>query len=42
MWEDNIKVELRELGIGGTNWIRLAQDTVQWRACVSMVMNLRV
>jgi hypothetical protein len=30
-WEDNIKMGLRETGIGGANWIRLAQDRVQWR-----------
>jgi hypothetical protein len=31
-WEDNIKMDLREIGIDGANWIRLAQDRVQWRA----------
>jgi hypothetical protein len=41
-WEDNIKTDLRETGIDGANWIRLAQDRVQWLACVSTVMNLRV
>jgi hypothetical protein len=41
-WEDNIKMDLREIGIDGANWIQLAQDRVQWRACVSTVMNLRV
>jgi hypothetical protein len=41
-WEDNIKMDLRETGIDGANWIRLAQDRVQWRACVNTVMNLRV
>jgi hypothetical protein len=41
-WEDNIKLDLREMGIDGANWIRLAQDRVQWRAFVSTVMNLRV
>jgi hypothetical protein len=41
-WEDNIKVDLREIGIDGANWIRLAQDRVQWRAFVNTVMNLRV
>jgi hypothetical protein len=41
-WEDNIKMDLREIGIDGANWIRLAQDRVQWRAFVSTVMNLRV
>jgi hypothetical protein len=42
MWEDNIKMDLRETRIDGTNWIRLAQDRIQWRAFVSAVMNLRV
>jgi hypothetical protein len=42
MWEDNIKLDLREIGIDGANWIRLAQDRVQWLAFVSMVMNLQV
>jgi hypothetical protein len=41
-WEDNIKMNLREIGINGTNWIQLAQDRIQWRACVKKVMNLRV
>jgi hypothetical protein len=41
-WEDNIKMDLREIGIDGANWIQLAQDSVQWRACVNTVMNLRV
>jgi hypothetical protein len=41
-WEDNIKMDLAEIGIDGANWIRLAQDSVQWRAFVSTVMNLRV
>jgi hypothetical protein len=41
-WEDNIKLDLREIGIDGTNWIRLAQDRVQCRAFVNTVMNLRV
>jgi hypothetical protein len=41
-WEDNIKMDLREIGIDGANWIQLAQDRVQWRACVNTVMNLRV
>jgi hypothetical protein len=41
-WEDNIKMDLRGIGIDGANWIRLAQDGVQWRALVSTVMNLRV
>jgi hypothetical protein len=41
-WEDNIKMDLREIGIDGANWIQLAQDRVQWRAFVNMMMNLRV
>jgi hypothetical protein len=41
-WECNIKMDLREIGIDGANWIQLAQDKVQWRSFVSMVMNLRV
>jgi hypothetical protein len=38
-WEDNIKMDLRETGIDGVNWIQLAQDRVQWQACVNTVMN---
>jgi hypothetical protein len=34
-WEDNIKMDLREIGIDGANWIRLVQDGVQWRAFIS-------
>jgi hypothetical protein len=41
-WEDNIKMDLREIGIDGVNWIRLAQDRVQWRAFVNTVMNCRI
>jgi hypothetical protein len=41
-WEDNIKMDLGEIGTDGANWIRLAQDRVQWRAFVNTVMNLRV
>jgi hypothetical protein len=41
-WEDNIRMDLREMGIDGANWIRLAQDRVQWWAFVSTIMNLRV
>jgi len=40
-WEDNIKLDLREIGIDGANWIQLAQDRVQWRAFVNTVINLR-
>jgi hypothetical protein len=41
-WEGNIKTDFREIRIDGANWIHLAQDRVQWRAFVSMVMNLGV
>jgi hypothetical protein len=41
-WEDNIKMDLRVIGIDGTNWIRLAQDMVHWRAFANTVMSLRV
>jgi hypothetical protein len=40
-WEDNIKMDLREIVIDGANWIRLALDRVQWRAFVNTVINLR-
>jgi hypothetical protein len=41
-WEDNIKMDLGEIGTDGANWIRLAQVRVQWRAFVNTVMNIRV
>ena len=41
-WEDNIKMDLREVGVGGTGWIDLAQDKDKWRALVNTVTNLRV
>jgi hypothetical protein len=41
-WEDNIKLDLKETGIDGVNWIQLAQDRVQWQAFVNTVMNLWV
>jgi hypothetical protein len=41
-WEDSIKMDLREIGIDGANWIQLARNGVQWRAFVNTVMNLRV
>jgi hypothetical protein len=41
-WDDNIKMDLREIGINGVNWIQLAQARVQWWAFVNMVMKLRV
>ena len=41
-WEDNIKMDLQEVGCGGIDWIELAQDRYRWRALVNAVMNLRV
>jgi hypothetical protein len=41
-WVDNIKMDLRELGWGGMDWIDLAEDRDQWRALMNMVKNLRV
>ena len=40
-WEDNIKMDLQEVG-GGGDWMELAQDRDRWRALVNTVMNLRV
>jgi hypothetical protein len=41
-WEDNIKMDLREIGFGDVDWINWAQDRGRWRALVNTVMNLRV
>ena len=41
-WEDNIKMNLQEVGFGGMDWIELAQDRDRWRALVNAVMNLQV
>jgi hypothetical protein len=41
-WEDNIKMDLQEVGWGGMDWIDMAKDRDRWRALVSAVMNLRV
>jgi hypothetical protein len=41
-WEDNIKVDLQEVGCGGMDWIELAQDRGRWQALVDVVMNLQV
>jgi hypothetical protein len=41
-WEDGVSMDLRETGLEGVDWIRLAQDRNRWRAVVSAVMNLRV
>jgi hypothetical protein len=42
MWDDNVKMNLREIGWGGIDWIDLAQDRDQWRALVNTVINLQV
>jgi hypothetical protein len=41
-WEDVIRMELRVIGWGSTDWIQLPQDRDRWRALVNTVMNLRV
>jgi hypothetical protein len=41
-WEDNIRMELREIRWEGVEWMHLAQDGHQWRGLVNTVMNLRV
>jgi hypothetical protein len=41
-WENGLRTDLRETGLVGVDWIRLAQDWDRWRAVVSAVMNLRV
>ena len=41
-WEDNIKMDLQEVGSGGMDWIDLAQYRDRWRALANVVMNLRV
>ena len=41
-WEDNIKMDLQEVGFGVTDWIALAQDRDRWRARVNAVMNFQV
>jgi hypothetical protein len=40
--EDNIKMDLQEVGYGGMDWIELSQDRERWRALLSAVMNLQV
>jgi len=41
-WEDNIKMDLQEVGCGNLDWIELAWDKNSWRSVVNAVMNLRV
>jgi hypothetical protein len=41
-WVDNIKVDLREIGWDGVDWIDMAEDRYQWRALVNTVLNPRV
>jgi len=41
-WEDNITMDLWEVGCGCVDWMELAQDRDRWRALVRAVMNLRV
>jgi len=39
-WEDNIRIDLGEIGWESVDWIHLAQDREQWRALVNTIMNL--
>ena len=41
-WEDNIKMDLQEVGCGGMDWIELAQDRDRWQPLVNVVANFRV
>jgi len=41
-WEDNIKIDLQEVGFGGMDWIELAQDRDRWPKYVNAVMNIQV
>ena len=41
-WEDNIRMDLEEIGINADNWVDLAQDRNYWRALVNAALNLRV
>jgi hypothetical protein len=41
-WDDNIKMDLREIGFVDVDWIHWAQDRDMWRALVNTVINLRI
>jgi hypothetical protein len=41
-WENNIKMDLQEVGCGSMDWIEMAQDRDRWQALVNVVMNLWV
>jgi hypothetical protein len=41
-WEDNIRMDLREIECEGVDWMHLVQDRDQWQALVNMVMNLHI
>jgi hypothetical protein len=42
MWEDNIKMDLQEVGGGSGDWMELAQDRDKWQTLVNTVTNFRV
>ena len=42
VWEDNIKLDLQEVGCGGVDWVELAEDRDRWRTLVHVVLNIRV
>jgi hypothetical protein len=41
-WKDNINMDIQQVGCGGIEWIKLAQDSDSWRALVNVIINLRV
>jgi hypothetical protein len=41
-WDENIKMDLQEVGCGALDWVELAQYRIRWRALVNAVINLRV